>query len=162
MSIKAIRKELGLSQREFAHLFGVHQTAVSQWETGRTMPETEIMIQIARATNHSMDEILDVHTGKIEFSGAGKREIMMPDDSMAGARIRKGDTVYICKSEKEYEDASLIGVQRKSGNTVRYLRVIGAEKYLSDAQTPAVIEKMSESDRILGIVYGFYANLKEV
>ena len=67
--------------------------------------------------------------------------------------------IWLCCVFAEHR---VIGVQRKSGNTVRYLRVIGGEKFLSDAQTPAVIEKMSESDRILGIVYGFYANLKEV
>jgi len=34
-SIKKLRKEAGLNQEEFAKLFNVHQTAVSQWETGR-------------------------------------------------------------------------------------------------------------------------------
>ena len=32
--IAKLRERLGLSQREFAELLGVHQTAVSQWELG--------------------------------------------------------------------------------------------------------------------------------
>ena len=32
--VTELRERLGLSQREFAELLGVHQTAVSQWELG--------------------------------------------------------------------------------------------------------------------------------
>ena len=36
--IRNLRKKSGLNQEEFARLFNVHQTAVSQWETGKTSP----------------------------------------------------------------------------------------------------------------------------
>ena len=39
--IKELRKQKGLSQRELAQLCNVHQTAVSQWEKGRTSPDSE-------------------------------------------------------------------------------------------------------------------------
>ena len=35
-AINDLRKKPGLSQKEFAGLFNVHQTAVSQWETGKS------------------------------------------------------------------------------------------------------------------------------
>ena len=36
--IMQLRKEAGLSQKELAEKTGVNQTAVSQWETGKTSP----------------------------------------------------------------------------------------------------------------------------
>ncbi len=32
--IQRIRKRLGLTQRRFAHLVGVHETTVAKWEAG--------------------------------------------------------------------------------------------------------------------------------
>lgn len=36
--ISSLRKERVLSQAELADILGVHQTAVSQWESGKTTP----------------------------------------------------------------------------------------------------------------------------
>lgn len=57
-SIKKLRKEAGLNQEEFAKLFNVHQTAVSQWETGKTSPDTDIIIKMAKYFKISTDDIL--------------------------------------------------------------------------------------------------------
>lgn len=159
MSIKAIRKELGLSQTDFARLFGVHQTAVSQWETGRTSPDTEMAIQIARGTGHSVDDVLDVHPRSYMKTCEKTIEITMPDDAMAGARIRRGDRIYIRKKD-EYESGSLIGIHKAGENTVRYLYCVGEDRFLMDAGMPAGIVKMEKTDHILGLVSGFYANLE--
>ena len=159
MSIKAIRKELGLSQVDFARLFGVHQTAVSQWETGRTSPDTEMAIQIARGTGHSVDEVLGVETLKNTHSDESAMEIVMMDDSMAGARIRKGDKVYIRKTQAT-KDESLVCVQRNDIKLIRFLRCLDDEYYLLDAGVPAKTEKMGGNDRILGVVIGVYMSFE--
>ncbi|MBQ6717212.1 MAG: XRE family transcriptional regulator [Clostridia bacterium] len=159
MSIKAIRKELGLSQMDFARLFGVHQTAVSQWETGRTSPDTEMAIQIARGTGRSVDEVLGVETRRRAGADESEIEIVMPDDRMAGARIRKGDRVYVRKMD-EYKSGSLVLVHRNGEATVRYLTCIGETNYLMDAQTPPAIEKMNAEDQICGIVCGAYVSFR--
>ncbi len=39
--IRELRKQKGLSQSELAALCNVHQTAVSQWENGRTSPDND-------------------------------------------------------------------------------------------------------------------------
>ena len=57
-SIKKLRKEAGLNQEEFAKLFNVHQTAVSRWETGKTSPDTDIIIKMAKYFKISTDDIL--------------------------------------------------------------------------------------------------------
>ncbi len=159
MSIKAIRKELGLSQMDFARLFGVHQTAVSQWETGRTSPDTEMAIQIARGTGHSVDEVLGVETMRNAHTDEGALEIVMPDNSMAGARIRKGDKVYIKKTQA-LRPESLVCVQKNDKTTVRYLKCMNEENYLLDANVPASIEKIGEEDKILGVVRGVYVSFE--
>ena len=158
MSIKEIRKELGVTQTEFARLFGVHQTAVSQWETGRTSPDIDMVIQIARGTGHSVDEVLGVHTQSPIPMGASTTEIQMPDDSMAGARIRKGDNVFIRLAKDEIRDGSLVGVKRNGKDTIRFIRFIEGDSYLLDARIPAQIEKAGEEDMIFGTVMGMYVN----
>lgn len=57
-AINDLRKKSGLSQKEFAGLFNVHQTAVSQWETGKTTPDKETLIKIADYFGVSIDYLL--------------------------------------------------------------------------------------------------------
>lgn len=45
--IKKLRKELGISQLELAKEMNVHQTAVSQWETGKTMPDISLIVKLS-------------------------------------------------------------------------------------------------------------------
>lgn len=56
--IKSIRKKYNLSQKEFANLLNVHQTAVSQWENDRTKPDINIAKTISQKFNISLDVIL--------------------------------------------------------------------------------------------------------
>jgi len=58
-NIKTIRMNAGMSQQTFANLFGVHQTAVSQWEKGRTSPDIETAKAIADYFHVDLDYILD-------------------------------------------------------------------------------------------------------
>lgn len=57
-AINDLRKKSGLSQKEFADLFNVHQTAVSQWETEKTTPDKETLIKIANYFGVSIDYLL--------------------------------------------------------------------------------------------------------
>jgi len=56
--ILALRQRAGLSQREFAKLFYVNQTAVSQWERGRTTPSPDTLVKIANHFGVSVDFLL--------------------------------------------------------------------------------------------------------
>lgn len=66
--IKEIRKRNNLSQSEFAKLFNVHQTAVSQWETGRTVPDFEIFKQMAKVFNVSLDYLIGESESQINIA----------------------------------------------------------------------------------------------
>lgn len=56
--IKELRKSANLSQLKFAESLGVHQTAVSQWENGRTSPDIEIAKKISEKYNVTLDYLL--------------------------------------------------------------------------------------------------------
>lgn len=56
--IKEIRKKLKMNQCQFAEFLHVTQGAVSQWETGRTRPDTDQMIVMANAAGIPVDYLL--------------------------------------------------------------------------------------------------------
>ena len=57
--LKMLRKEKGLTQEQLAEILYVSGRTVSRWETGTTMPELGILIQMAEFYNVELKEILD-------------------------------------------------------------------------------------------------------
>jgi len=49
--IKALRKSLGMTQKEFAESLGTHQVVVSRWETKRHRPRGLAIKAILRLKN---------------------------------------------------------------------------------------------------------------
>ncbi len=62
--IKELRQQNGLTQLKLAELCGVHQTAVSQWEKGRTAPDSESLKILSGIFGVSTDKILGVNNSK--------------------------------------------------------------------------------------------------
>ena len=58
--LKQLRKQRGLTQAQLASALEVHQTAVSQWECGRTFPDRETVIKLAAFYRVSADVILGI------------------------------------------------------------------------------------------------------
>ena len=56
--LKQLRNQKGLTQAQLAQQLHVHQTAVSQWECGRTFPDRETIIKLAAFFCVSADVIL--------------------------------------------------------------------------------------------------------
>ncbi|MBO6053849.1 MAG: helix-turn-helix domain-containing protein [Clostridia bacterium] len=56
--IKQLRKEKSISQVKLAEVLGVHQTAISQWETGRTNPDLDTAKKLAAYFNVTLDYLL--------------------------------------------------------------------------------------------------------
>lgn len=53
-----LRKEKGMTQADLALALGVTNKAVSKWETGEAMPETSLLLPIARIFDVTCDELL--------------------------------------------------------------------------------------------------------
>ena len=58
MGFKSIRVKHGMSQIELAETLGVTQGAVSQWETGQSIPRGATLLRLAEALNCTVDELL--------------------------------------------------------------------------------------------------------
>ena len=57
--IKRIRLQNGFSQAQVASKLGVSQGAVSQWENGRTRPDPDQLVQLARLFSVSLDYFVE-------------------------------------------------------------------------------------------------------
>lgn len=56
-AISRLRKKQGLSQVQLAKILNVTQGAVSQWEMGLSNPKSEILPELAKALNCTIDEL---------------------------------------------------------------------------------------------------------
>ncbi len=70
-NIRAFRKERRLTQEQFAEAMGVTVGSVYKWETGQTIPELSMLVEIADFFDSSMDVLLgyrvkDNHIAAIE------------------------------------------------------------------------------------------------
>ena len=52
------REEAGLTQKQLAHLLGITQGAVSQWESGISKPRADTLKKLADLLNCTVDELL--------------------------------------------------------------------------------------------------------
>ena len=57
--LKHLRKEKGLTQEQLAEHFYVSSRSVSRWETGRNMPDVEMLIELADFYDVEIREIID-------------------------------------------------------------------------------------------------------
>ena len=75
--VRLVRRRLDVSQRALAARLGVSQSRVARWETGRTSPSADLLVQLARMAG--------LHVELVDESGAV--ETPMRGD---GARDRAG------------------------------------------------------------------------
>lgn len=71
-----LRKRNGLSQGELAEKLGVSRQAVSKWECGESLPDTDNLITISKLFDVSLDELISNDTKKINID----------DDSITDAK----------------------------------------------------------------------------
>lgn len=64
--IKKLRTEKKISQQKLAELCCVHQTAVSQWENGRTLPDRNSLTLLSKVFGVSVEVLLGIEKPKDE------------------------------------------------------------------------------------------------
>lgn len=57
--IKKLRKENGYTQTDLANKLNISFQAVSKWETGETLPDTGILLELCNILNTSVDILLN-------------------------------------------------------------------------------------------------------
>ncbi len=112
--IRELRKEKGISQQELAKLCGVHQTAVSQWEKGRTMPDRNSLQLLSRIFGVTVDKLLGAESTAAENKipvfgyisaaelcnklGSSEYYALTVNDGSMSPMMFPGDTVVVCRS----------------------------------------------------------------
>lgn len=61
-TIKKLRQEKGLTQVELAQFFSLDQTTVSKWELGKALPDTQMLVRLAKFFDVSIDFLLGIST----------------------------------------------------------------------------------------------------
>ena len=56
--IAACRKEQGMTQANLAEKLGISDRAVSKWETGKSMPDSGIMLELCELLKINVNELL--------------------------------------------------------------------------------------------------------
>lgn len=57
--LKELRTEKSITQAELAELLGVSNRSISRWENGTTMPDFDLLIELAKYYDVEVGEILD-------------------------------------------------------------------------------------------------------
>lgn len=71
MKIRELRQARGLSQARVAEDVGVSKPAVCKWETGVSVPRTELLPLLARVLDCSIDELFGGEQKDTQGEAAG-------------------------------------------------------------------------------------------
>ena len=66
------RKEKGFTQEELSVRLGVSYQAVSKWERGLSLPDVELLLDVSKLLDMSLNELLDNAERTHEFNSPGK------------------------------------------------------------------------------------------
>lgn len=88
-NLSAIRKERGLTQNELAEKIGITQTLISDYETGRSLINSEMLIRFALTLKVSVDRIL----------GLGDRQVMDSPSLKITRRLQQIDKLPPAKKK---------------------------------------------------------------
>ncbi|NSW91337.1 MAG: helix-turn-helix transcriptional regulator [Firmicutes bacterium] len=95
--IKQLRKENNLTQNQFASLFGLYDSTISQYENGKREPEYDTLIKIANKFNVSIDWLL----GRVE-----SKDLVILETNNLPEQLRDIGVEYLMLA-KEMEDKEI-------------------------------------------------------
>lgn len=131
--IRDLRKKKGMSQKELADACCVHQTAVSQWEKGRTMPDLNSLKMLSEVLGASVETLIGTEKSndknliqgfeQINAESISQRlgrsehfALVITDDSMTPT-LKPGDTVIINRNMPA-ANGDIVAVAVGNGNAL--------------------------------------------
>ena len=117
--ISKARKELGLTQEEFAGRLGVTRQSVSRWESDLAFPETDKLVTMSKLFNCSVDYLLKY--GEEDCSAKPQQSENVLD------RFKNRHFEY--KSKKTFKGLPLVHVNIGWGRTAKGVIAIGLKAY---------------------------------
>lgn len=70
----ALRKKSGLSQEQLAEQLSVSRQAISKWESGQSVPESDKLLTISKYFNVSLDYLMKEGEEENDFSANGQND----------------------------------------------------------------------------------------
>ena len=115
MFISELRKEKSLTQAQLAEKLGITDRAVSKWETGRSLPDAAIMLELCEILGITVNELL-----------SGERLNMEQFDK------KFEENLLEMKKQKEESDRKLLRAEIALGSisSVFFLAIIFIASYL--------------------------------
>lgn len=92
MRLKELRENAGLTQKDFAKIFGAAQNTVSQWETGSRRIDDKTLCELAEYFDVSVDYLLGRSNEKKSPAGnisEAKLEMIDLIDRLSDDQVRK-------------------------------------------------------------------------
>lgn len=122
--ISQLRKEKSLTQAQLAEMLGITDRAVSKWETGRSLPDAAIMLDLCEILGITVNELL-----------SGERLIMENYDKKAEENIIE------MKRQKEESDKRLLKAEIVLGFicSVSFITLIFAASYIAMPNAARII-----------------------
>lgn len=78
--LRDLRKEKNLTQAELAEKLGVSNRSISRWENGMTMPDFDLLIELADFYEVDVRELLDGERSEADMDTQHKEELLMVAD----------------------------------------------------------------------------------
>ena len=109
-----LRKEKGLSQEELADKLAVSRQAISKWERGESLPDTDNLIRLAKLYGVSIDEIVGIKdsgedAATVEKSAAASPAYASEESSESGeSASEKEPTRTDENGEKTYTKRNIV------------------------------------------------------
>jgi len=89
--IAACRKKKNLTQAQLAETLNITDRAVSKWETGKTMPDSAIMLELCNVLCITVNDLLNGEKISMENSNQKNEQLLL---DMAKELERKNKTVW--------------------------------------------------------------------
>ena len=82
-----LRKKDGLSQEQLAEQLGVSRQAVSKWESGKAIPESDTLVSISKHFKVSLDYLMKEDDSAVSEPVIGTESVQPTDNSGRAKRI---------------------------------------------------------------------------
>ena len=160
--LSELRKYYGVTQEDLAVRVGVTRQAVSKWETGTTIPDIEILMNLSEIYGISINDIIKADLTNIKF----QKEIVFPEKNKSVKNVfvigcGRWGTFIAWYLDKIGHDVSLYG--REQSDNMKELLETRKNQYLSLTETVNLTTSYKELDKADYIIISVSAQkLQEV
>ena len=147
--IACLRAKLDYSQAVFAEKLNVSPQAVSKWETGQTLPDIEILLNLSWMCRVTINEILDADQVFVDRHNCMEREFVRMNKYLTCPECKKdlslkvqanGSQYFECENHHNFniEDGVVYFNTREIPGELWSLSIRNYEHYLLEATHPGI------------------------